>query len=152
MDAFKAFTNHPIFDLTTFEGKKVCFKNIVLPLLPRMIFGLYYNTPLFSNCRNSGLFRAFSQFMLHRLNIEPNVEKIDGKVKVTIIKRLTQYRRILNLGTLVEAVEATGNYEVVIAEFTASMPFKKQLEIIKGTDILVGIHGAGKQSLFITAI
>lgn len=31
-----------------FRGKTVCFKNVVFPLLPRMIFGLYYNTPLVS--------------------------------------------------------------------------------------------------------
>lgn len=47
-DTFKAFTVNPIWDLKTFRGKVVCFKNVVLPLLPRMIFGLYYNTPLVS--------------------------------------------------------------------------------------------------------
>lgn len=47
-DAFKAFTDNPIWDLKEFRGKIVCFKNVVFPLLPRMIFGLYYNTPLVS--------------------------------------------------------------------------------------------------------
>lgn len=45
-DTFKAFTDNPIWDLKTFRGKVVCFRNVVFPLLPRMIFGLYYNTPL----------------------------------------------------------------------------------------------------------
>lgn len=45
-DTFEAFTKYPIWDLKTFMGKTVCFKNLVFPLLPRMIFGLYYNTPL----------------------------------------------------------------------------------------------------------
>ncbi|XP_022820603.1 EGF domain-specific O-linked N-acetylglucosamine transferase [Spodoptera litura] len=45
-ETFKAFTDNPIWDLKTFRGKVVCFKNVVLPLLPRMIFGLFYNTPL----------------------------------------------------------------------------------------------------------
>lgn len=45
---FKAFTNNPLLDLRTFKGETVCFKNLVLPLLPRMIFGLYYNTPIVS--------------------------------------------------------------------------------------------------------
>lgn len=57
-----------------------------------MIFGLYYNTPLFSNCRNSGLFRAFAQFVPHRLGIESSKETESNKVRVTIIKRLTKYR------------------------------------------------------------
>lgn len=43
---FEVFTENPIWDLNTFRGQVVCFKNVVLPLLPRMIFGLYYNTPI----------------------------------------------------------------------------------------------------------
>lgn len=46
---FEAFTKYPIWDLKTFRGKSVCFRNVVFPLLPRMIFGLYYNTPLVNN-------------------------------------------------------------------------------------------------------
>lgn len=45
-DTWKAFTSNPIWDLKTFRGEIVCFKNVVFPLLPRMIFGLYYNTPI----------------------------------------------------------------------------------------------------------
>jgi hypothetical protein len=45
---WEAFTSHPIWDLKTFRGETVCFKNLVFPLLPRMIFGLYYNTPIVS--------------------------------------------------------------------------------------------------------
>lgn len=45
-ETFEAFTNNQILDLKTFRGETVCFKNIVFPLLPRMIFGLYYNTPI----------------------------------------------------------------------------------------------------------
>lgn len=48
-DTFKAFTTNPIWDLKQFRGKVVCFKNLVLPLLPRMIYGLYYNMPLVSS-------------------------------------------------------------------------------------------------------
>lgn len=47
-ETWEAFTRHPLWDLNTFKGKTVCFKNVVFPLLPRMIFGLYYNTPIVS--------------------------------------------------------------------------------------------------------
>ena len=47
-DLFEAFTNRPVMNLKMFEGKTVCFKNVVFPLLPRMIFGLFYNTTLVS--------------------------------------------------------------------------------------------------------
>ena len=45
---FEAFTENPIWDLNTFRGQVVCFRNLVMPLLPRMVFGLYYNTPIVS--------------------------------------------------------------------------------------------------------
>lgn len=45
-DMWKAFTSNPLLTLNDFAGKTVCFRNVVFPLLPRMIFGLYYNTPL----------------------------------------------------------------------------------------------------------
>lgn len=45
---FEAFTENPIWNLNHFSGQVVCFKNVVFPLLPRMIYGLYYNTPIVS--------------------------------------------------------------------------------------------------------
>lgn len=48
-ETFKAFTKNPLMDLTTFQGKRVCFRNLMFPLLPRMIFGLFYNTPIVSH-------------------------------------------------------------------------------------------------------
>lgn len=50
-ETFKAFTSNPLMDITTFQGKRVCFKNLMFPLLPRMIFGLYYNTPVVCQCQ-----------------------------------------------------------------------------------------------------
>lgn len=55
--AFQAFTRNPVLTIGALAGKTVCFKNLMLPLLPRMIFGLYYNTPIVSSISNSFLFR-----------------------------------------------------------------------------------------------
>ena len=44
--AWKAFTKYPVKTIKDYEGHRLCFHNLMLPLLPRMIFGLYYNTPL----------------------------------------------------------------------------------------------------------
>lgn len=46
--AWRAFTRLPVQTLLDVRGKVVCYRNLVLPLLPRMIFGLYYNTPIVS--------------------------------------------------------------------------------------------------------
>ena len=113
-DTWSAFTQNPLWNLRTFQGQRVCFKEVIFPLLPRMIFGLYYNTPIVWGCQESGLFHAFSQFVLHRLNI-PKPLPIDGhrkKINVTLLSRKTPYRRILNEEELVEKLSSISSYNV----------------------------------------
>lgn len=141
-DTFEAFTRNPLWDLKTFRGKTVCFKNLVLPLLPRMIFGLYYNTPLIYGCEKSGLFKAFGDHVLHRLRI-PHHERKNQRVRVTLLSRDTHYRRILNEDELVKALKENPEYKVRKAVYNKKVPFKKQLEITRNSDIFIGIHGAG---------
>ncbi|XP_063922710.1 EGF domain-specific O-linked N-acetylglucosamine transferase isoform X2 [Zophobas morio] len=141
-DAWEAFTDHPIWDLKTFRGETVCFKNVVFPLLPRMIFGLYYNTPIIYGCENSGLFHAFSEHVLHRLKI-PFHTRENKKIRITLLARDTKYRRILNENELVEAIAENPNYEVEKVVYNREIGFKKQMEITRNSDVLIGIHGAG---------
>ncbi|KAJ8686289.1 hypothetical protein QAD02_022083 [Eretmocerus hayati] len=141
-DTFSAFTSNPLWDLKTFRGKVVCFKNVVFPLLPRMIFGLFYNTPLVYGCEGSGLFTAFSEFILHRLHV-PLYNRNNSKIRVTLLSRDTQYRRILNEDELVEALKKNSRYEVQKVVYNKMIPFKQQLEITRNSDIFIGIHGAG---------
>ncbi|XP_059048892.1 EGF domain-specific O-linked N-acetylglucosamine transferase [Achroia grisella] len=141
-DAFKAFTNNPIWDLKRFRGQVVCFKNVLFPLLPRMIFGLYYNTPLIYGCERSGLFHAFSKHVLNSLNIKLHIRNND-KVRVTLLSRGTTYRSILNEKQLVEALLKVKDYHVERVVYDRTIPFIKQLEITQNTDVFIGIHGAG---------
>ncbi|KAJ8726317.1 hypothetical protein PYW07_001015 [Mythimna separata] len=141
-ETFKAFTDNPIWDLKTFRGKVVCFKNVVLPLLPRMIFGLYYNTPLIYGCERSGLFHAFSKHIIHSLNIKLQ-PRTNDKVRVTLLSRGTTYRSILNERAIIEALTKVEGYEVKRVVYDKSVPFLKQLEITHNTDVFIGMHGAG---------
>ncbi|XP_071867381.1 EGF-domain O-GlcNAc transferase isoform X2 [Bombus fervidus] len=141
-DAFQAFTRNPLWDLHTFRGETVCFKNLVFPLLPRMIFGLYYNTPLIYGCEKSGLFKAFGDHVLHRLRI-PHHERKDQRIRVTLLSRDTQYRRILNEDELTKALKENPEYKVRKVVYNKKISFKKQLEITRNSDIFIGIHGAG---------
>ncbi|CAG9768926.1 unnamed protein product [Ceutorhynchus assimilis] len=141
-ETWKAFTTRELWDLKTFRGETVCFKNVFFPLLPRMIFGLYYNTPLIYGCKKSGLFHAFSKHILHRLQI-PIYPRVNRKVRVTLLSRDTKYRRILNEDKLMEVIEDNEDYEIQRVVYNKDIPFKKQLEITANTDVLVGIHGAG---------
>lgn len=107
-----------------------------------MIFGLYYNTPLIYGCEKSGLFKAFGDHVLHRLGVSLRERKND-KIRVTLLSRDTQYRRILNEDELVEALKENPEYKVRKVVYNKRVPFKKQLEITRNSDIFIGIHGAG---------
>lgn len=106
---WSAFTQNPLMNLRTFQGKRVCFRELIFPLLPRMIFGLYYNTPVVWGCQESGLFHAFSEFILHRLKIPKRLPfDHDGvpRIKITLLSRNTQYRRIQNEKELLEKLKS----------------------------------------------
>ncbi|XP_054283091.1 EGF domain-specific O-linked N-acetylglucosamine transferase [Macrosteles quadrilineatus] len=139
---WKAFTRHPIWDLKTFTGKRVCFRNLIFPLLPRMIFGLYYNTPLIWGCERSGLFHAFSRHVLHRLQV-PEHPRTSSAVKITLLSRESAYRNILNEQELLSALQANPDYQVQRVVYNRHMDFQQQLELTRNSDIFVGIHGAG---------
>lgn len=62
-DTFKAFTQRPIWTLSEVQGKRICFRNVVLPLLPRMIFGLFYNTPIVSSQCCSSIILSSSLYL-----------------------------------------------------------------------------------------
>ncbi len=110
---WSAFTKNPLWNLRSFQGKRVCFRKVMFPLLPRMIFGLYYNTPIVWGCQESGLFHAFSKFILHRLKIPKRQISDQSAVRVTLLSRDTQYRRILNEKDLLEALKSSPRGYVV---------------------------------------
>uniref|UniRef100_A0A182RAY3 EGF domain-specific O-linked N-acetylglucosamine transferase n=1 Tax=Anopheles funestus TaxID=62324 RepID=A0A182RAY3_ANOFN len=141
-DTFKVFTKNPIVDLKTYAGKVVCFRNLVLPLLPRMIFGLYYNTPIIYGCENSGLFHAFSEHVLHRLKIRMSA-RADDRLRITFLSRQTRYRRVLNEDELMGRIAKNPNYVVQRVSYGHELSFVEQLRITRNSDIFIGMHGAG---------
>ena len=131
-DTWSAFTQNPIWNLRTFQGKRVCFRELIFPLLPRMIFGLYYNTPIVWGCQESGLFHAFSKFILHRLQIpSPSVDRPfisptiqQKKVQITLLSRKTLYRRILNEEELLKGLSSIAAYDV------KKVPIRTRLQVV----------------------
>ena len=109
----------------------------------RMVFGLFYNTPVIEGCSQSELFRRFSQFMMERLNIRQAGVLKDRRLRVTLISRDTRYRRIINEDDMVTALEETGVFQVTVARFSPRLSFTDQLQMTHNTDILAGLHGAG---------
>lgn len=62
-------------------------------------------------CEKSGLFRAFTQHVLHRLNInqKPNSNE---KIRITFLSRNTKYRNVLNENELITVLKNHSQYEV----------------------------------------
>ncbi|KAF2981120.1 hypothetical protein EK904_010422 [Melospiza melodia maxima] len=122
-ETWKAFTDYEIIHLKTFDSKRV------------------WNS--ISGCHGTGLFRAFSQHVLHRLNITQEGPK-DGKIRVTILTRSTDYRKILNQNELVNALKTVSALEVRVVDYKyKELEFSEQLRITHNSDIFIGIHGAG---------
>ncbi|XP_072136636.1 EGF domain-specific O-linked N-acetylglucosamine transferase isoform X1 [Mobula birostris] len=140
-DTWKAFSDYSIIHLKSFDQKRVCFKEVVFSLLPRMRYGLFYNTPLVPDCLSMGMFRAFSQHVLFRLNITQDIPVI-GKIRITFLIRSTQYRRILNQDELVKALKTVSVFDVRVVDYK-DIGFSEQLKITYNSDIFISIHGAG---------
>ncbi|XP_077869398.1 EGF domain-specific O-linked N-acetylglucosamine transferase-like [Saccoglossus kowalevskii] len=146
---WQAFSDYPIIPIKRWDGKKVCMKEAVFSLLPRMQRGFYYNMPLVPSCHGSGIIKAFSQHLMHRLKI-PQEGPLKNKVRVTLLARNTKHRNIINQNELVKAMKKEKDLTVKVVEYNRNMPFLKQLKYTHNSDIFIGMHGAGlTHSLFL---
>ncbi|XP_059925701.1 EGF domain-specific O-linked N-acetylglucosamine transferase isoform X1 [Gadus macrocephalus] len=142
-ETWKAFSDYDVIHLQTYDSKRVCFKDAIFSLLPRMRHGLFYNTPLISECHTEGMLRAFSQHVLHRLHIPQDGPK-EGRVRVTLLARSTEYRRIINQAELVNALKTVALLEVNVVDYRyKDVLFLEQLRITHNSDVFIGMHGAG---------
>lgn len=94
------------------------------------------------NCANSGLFQAFSEHMLHRMRVPLQRPPADGRLRITLLLRLTKYRNVVNADELVARLAQDPRYAVQTVSFER-LAFVDQLAITRNTDVFVGMHGAG---------
>ncbi|XP_054243349.1 EGF domain-specific O-linked N-acetylglucosamine transferase isoform X2 [Indicator indicator] len=72
----------------------------------------------------------------------------DGKIRVTILARSTDYRKILNQNELVNALKTVSMLEVRVVDYKyKELEFSEQLRITHNSDIFIGMHGAGLSHL-----
>uniref|UniRef100_A0A8C1LGN9 EGF domain-specific O-linked N-acetylglucosamine transferase n=1 Tax=Cyprinus carpio TaxID=7962 RepID=A0A8C1LGN9_CYPCA len=137
-ETWQAFTDYDIIHLKNFDSKRVCFRDAFFSLLPRMRYGLFYNTPLISDCHSEGLFKAFSQHVLYRLGVSQ-----DGP-KVNMLEIHTHTNKDHDLIPLINALKTVPLFEVKLVDYKyKEMPFLEQIRVTHNSDIFIGMHGAG---------
>lgn len=95
-----------------------------------------------SGCGKSGLFQAFSEFMVHRLEV-PLEQKSDDRIRITFLERRTKHRQILNSDELINELRKNSSYVVRTVQFERGTRFSDQLEVVQNSDVFIGMHGAG---------
>jgi protein O-GlcNAc transferase len=143
--------NGPYWDLWTIFAKRpplrikdltetTKFENVIVPLAGA-------TNPLWSGdwephpCERSELLHVFSQRALQFYGVNDQGPH-DGDLMVTFIDR-KEGRKLVNQEAYLQELETTiPHLNIQAIDFTA-IDFRRQLEIIRKTDILVGVHGAG---------
>lgn len=62
-------------------------------------------------CVYSGLFKSFSQHILHRLHIYQYSNNVE-KIRITFLSRETKYRNVLNEMELINSLKNFSDYDV----------------------------------------
>jgi len=140
-DTWAVFSKNPIIPLSNFDGKRVCFDQFIFSFLPRMRYGHFYNMPLMPGCQGTGLYKAFTHHVLHRLSIPQN-GPLD-KVRVAILERRTKYRNVQNQNELFDVLRLDRDLEVRVVYYSHQLPLREQFTLTHNTDVFIGMHGAG---------
>jgi len=91
------------------------------------------------NCHDGALLRTFADRALKHYDVPmPGPQEI---VSVTYIQR-TNTRKLINETEHIEALKKIPHISLEVVDFE-KLPFRQQLEVVRRTDVLVGIHGAG---------
>ncbi|KAK2787605.1 hypothetical protein FQN53_005055 [Emmonsiellopsis sp. PD_33] len=138
-DLWRLFARKPITRLKDIpEGG--WSDNIIIPL-PGQSNPVWQGDWKMHDCENSALVQTFSNRVLAFYDIKAPARN-RNKVVLTYIDR-KETRSLVNSESYLEAIKNRFPYVRIQSIDFAAIPFKKQLEVIQGTDVLVGVHGAG---------
>jgi protein O-GlcNAc transferase len=97
----------------------------------------------FDQCSLMPTISVFSRRVLGFYNVlDPTPRSANDPIAVTFIDRMSS-RRLLNKDAiLAEVKKRVPHITLQVVDF-AAIPFPEQLRIIRATDVLIGVHGAG---------
>ncbi|KAJ6439151.1 hypothetical protein O9K51_08561 [Purpureocillium lavendulum] len=139
IDLWKLFAKMPIRRIEELNASEPV-SNLIIPFAGG-------SSPLWQGdwvdllCQDSSLVKTFVARALAWYNVVTPV-KDDPSVIVTYIRRLNT-RKLLDEDIHMQALrEAIPHMKLNAVDF-AAVPFAEQLRIVRGTDLLLGVHGAG---------
>lgn len=89
------------------------------------------------------MFNAFSEHILHRLQIKQDSSENNARIRITFLSRGTKYRKVLNEDELIARISSESSFSVKRVNYGKHLSFKDQLKITRNSDIFIGMHGAG---------
>ncbi|KKZ67813.1 hypothetical protein EMCG_06523 [[Emmonsia] crescens] len=141
-DLWKLFANQPAIRLKDISASaQINLDNIIVPLPGG-------GSPFWQNhweplpCEQSELLRTFAKRVLKFYNIRDEARPQDSPLVLTFIDR-KEKRRLINQERYIERLKAKfPEVEVNVIDL-AALPFSEQIKLVRHTDILAGVHGAG---------
>lgn len=151
----KAYSpNNPVKRHTHYAGKKVRFKKLIFHLESNagLIFPKVANPdPL--RCYGASLFDAYRRFILNAFNLLHVQPPVVPQVTLTLRHRAQHKNvgRVMSNEQEVVEVLKRGNMMDLKVVDTATMSLTEQLTLIRATNVLVGVHGAGLMYIMFAA-
>lgn len=137
-----------------YNNGRVLFRNLIFHLeSPAGLIFPKVSRPDPLRCRSTSLFTAYSRFVLEAFDLWDVAPPAIPQVVLSLRHRTESKNvgRILANEKEVVAVLREGNMMNLEVVDTASMPYAKQLELIRRTNVLVGVHGAGLMLIMFAA-
>ena len=137
-----------------YGGKKIMFKKLIFHMESPagLIFPKIAN-PTQLRCKGTGLFKEYAKHVLSSFDLW-NVEPPAVPHATLLLRHRTDTKnvgRILaNEDEVVQVLEASNMITYNVVD-TAKMPYAEQLALIRRTNILIGVHGAGLMLILFAA-
>lgn len=151
----KAYSpKHPVLRYHEFSGTKVLFRKIIFHLeSPAGLIFPKVSNPGPLRCKGTGLFHAYRKHILESFDLwnvpPPPIPSITLSLRHrTSTKNVG--RIMQNEAEVVKIVSSVNVADVHVVD-TAKMSFSEQLTLIRNTNILIGIHGAGLMFIMFAA-
>jgi len=151
----KAFAPvHGVHRKEFFSGKKIKFKRLLFHLeSPAGLIFPKVSRPDPMRCIRTSLFDGYRRFILNAFNLL-NVPPPPIPAVTLILRHRTDHKnvgRIMANENEIVNVLKSGNMMTLLITDLAKLSFGEQLKIVRNTNVMVGVHGAGLMFIMFAA-